>query len=164
MALSLTGRIMWRTCHLGSTISNGISEASSISLLLPKVVSLAFKSPLFPNSSSELAARTHQQPLYHGGIIFFFQSHENQQGEKRNQLGFQTALCSHLESKKGSFNLTQPHFSNTWFFTGILLKKKNSYGKTRIKSQLLFNCSAERGVRDPRCLCVQTLQRQTFSN
>jgi hypothetical protein len=46
---------------------------------------------------------------------------------KKRPLGFQTALCSHLESKKGSFNLTQPHFSNTWFFAGILLEKKSFF-------------------------------------
>ena len=56
---------------------------------------------------------------------------------QKRPLGFQTALCSHLASKKGSFNLTQTHFSNTWFFIGVLLKKSSS--RTRTKSQLWFN-------------------------
>lgn len=65
-ALSLTGRAIWSAYHLGRAIT------SSTSLLFPKVVSFALTSLLFPNSSSELAARTRQRPLSAMVGSFFF--------------------------------------------------------------------------------------------
>lgn len=101
----------WRECPRALYLVHHVSNAIIKVLLFSRVMSFCSSISFFLNSSSGAGDRNAQQLLC--AVVKSFVSHVKI--NKKRPLGFQTALCSHLASKKGSFNLTQPHFSNTWF-------------------------------------------------